>query len=100
MTQKQLIAVAALTASILTFTGMVQADSTKLVNFNNGHTYQRFDTAVTWDGAKTACANLSAHLATSSSQSENDWINSNLANGIAVWLGGTDAETKKELGHG
>lgn len=91
MTQKQLIAVAALAVSILTFTGLVEADSAIVVNPSNGHSYQRKDTALTWDAAKTACAGLSAHLATSTSQSENDWINANMANGVPIWLGGTDA---------
>jgi len=92
MTQKQFLATAVLAAFISTFGGLVQADSAIVINPGNGHSYQRFDKPVTWEAARTACAGLSAHLATSTSQSENAWINTNMANGIAVWLGGTDAD--------
>jgi len=91
MTYKQLIAVATLTAALLSFIGAAQADSGKITNPDNNHSYQRFDTLVTWEAARTACASLSGHLATSTSASENTWINTNMASGIAVWLGGTDA---------
>jgi hypothetical protein len=76
----------------------VFADSAKLVNPANNHTYKRFDTAKTWTQAKNACANLGGHLATVTSQTENDWIwNKFGASAPAVgvnkgfWLGGTDA---------
>jgi len=63
-----------------------QADSAKLLNPANGHTYQRFDTFLEWPAAKDACASLGGHLATITSQAENDWIQSNFGNN--VWLGG------------
>jgi hypothetical protein len=67
-----------------------QADSAKLVNPDNNHAYQRVDTLATWDAAKTACAGLGAHLATVTSQTENDWISNNILDGKHPWLGGTD----------
>jgi len=70
------------------FMNPAQADSAKLVNPANGHSYQRFDTAVDWPTAKNACASLGGHLATITSQAENDWIQSSF--GTEVWLGGTD----------
>ncbi len=86
-----------LTAVILTsfsLVGMVSANSAKVVNSINGHTYQWFDAPQkTWTNAKTACANLDGYLATVSSQSENNFVttlatNNNTA--IGTWLGGSD----------
>jgi hypothetical protein len=53
------------------FCGVVHADSAKLVNPADGHSYQRFDTALYWNSAKAACAGLGGHLATVTSQAEN-----------------------------
>ena len=64
--------------AMLTFIGTVHADSAKLVNPANGHSYQRFDNALAWDAAKNSCTNLGAHLATVTSQSEKDWIYQNV----------------------
>jgi hypothetical protein len=60
------------------FCGVVHADSAKLVNPANGHCYQRFDTALYWNSAKTACAGLGGHLETITSQAENDWVYGNV----------------------
>ena len=77
---------------VFLFCGVAHADSAKLVNPANGHSYQRFDTTLDWNSAKTACAALGGHLATITSQAENDWIQGNLMNGIyQIWLGGTDS---------
>jgi hypothetical protein len=77
-------------AIILLFCGVAHADSAKLVNPANGHSYQRFDTTTNWTSAKSACATLGGHLATITSQAENDWIQLNIAVGLLrVWLGGT-----------
>jgi hypothetical protein len=40
--------------------------------------YQRFNTALNWNSAKTACADLSGHLATITSQAENDCVYGNV----------------------
>ena len=78
-------------AVIFLFCGVVHADSAKLVNPANGHSYQRFDTALNWNSAKTACAGLGGHLATITSLAENDWVYGNVVNGVpGIWLGGTD----------
>jgi hypothetical protein len=83
-------------AVIFLFCCVAHADSVKLVNPANGHSYQRFDTAIDWNSAKTACAALGGHLATITSQAENDWIYGNLLNGAGIpssfWLGGTDSD--------
>ncbi len=76
---------------IFLFCGVACADSSKLVNPANGHSYQRFDTGMSWTSAKTACANLGGHLATITSQAENDWIWTNLGASGSIWLGGTDS---------
>jgi hypothetical protein len=75
------------------------ADSEKLVNPSNGHSYQRFDTAKTWSEAKDACETQDAHLATITSSEENNWTWSSFGasagsyvyGGKGFWLGGTDA---------
>ncbi len=73
-------------AVIFLFCGVAQADSAKLVNPANGHSYQRFDTALNWTLAKTACAALGGHLATITSQAENDWVYTNM--GVAAFICG------------
>jgi Lectin C-type domain len=76
---------------VFLFCGFAHADSAKLVNPTNGHSYQRFDIAKIWPDAKTACANLGAHLATITSQVENNWVYTNMGvGGVNMWLGGTD----------
>jgi hypothetical protein len=60
------------------FCGVVHADSAKLTNPVNGHSYQRFDAALNWNSAKTTCAGLGGHLATITSQAENDWVCGNV----------------------
>jgi Lectin C-type domain len=72
---------------------VASADSAKLVNPVNGHSYKRFDTAKYWTQAKTACVNLGAHLATITDQAEQDWIVSKqlYSSSVAVFLGGTDS---------
>ena len=63
---------------LLVLTNAAQADSAKLVNPADGHSYQRFDTGMNWTSAQTACAGLGGHLATITSQAENDWIIKNI----------------------
>ena len=67
------------------------ADSAKL-SFN-GHGYQRFDTPMSWSAAKTLCETKGGHLATVTSQAENDFISANLRTDN-YWLGGTDEVTE------
>lgn len=67
------------------------ADSAKL-DFN-GHSYQRFDTGMSWTSAKAFCETKGAHLATVTSQAEHDFI----ANSFAprdLWLGASDAASE------
>ena len=83
----------AVCAVFFLFCGFAHADSAKLINPANGHSYQRFDTALDWNSAKTACAVLGGHLATITSQAENEWIYGNLMSGTISpsWVGGTDS---------
>ena len=86
-------AIALACASFLFPTSAAWADSAKLTF--NGHSYQRFDTAMNWTDAKAFCANKSAHLATITSQAENDFVAKNLVPTSPVspvWLGATDEE--------
>ena len=64
----------------------------KQINPDNGHAYQRFDTSLTWSDAKAACEGLGAHLATITSQAENDWVVYHMTADadLSVWIGGTD----------
>ena len=70
-----------------------QADSPILLFPENGHRYQRFDTAMTWQEAKAFCETWGGHLATITSQAEDEFVWSNLASaapGYGTWLGATD----------
>ena len=77
----------------------LHADSAKLTNPANNHSYQRFDTVKTWTDAKIACESQGSHLATITSQAENDWIvqkglNHNNSSEHGAWLGATDSEAE------
>ncbi|MEN9502846.1 MAG: hypothetical protein RI964_2131 [Pseudomonadota bacterium] len=74
----------------------VYADSNNRINPENNHAYQRFDTALNWHDAQTACTAKAAHLASITSANENSWIQTNLYS-IAVpaaWIGGSDETTE------
>lgn len=55
----------------------------------NGHYYQVYDTPMTWDEAKTYCESLGGHLATITSEEENNFIKGLISSGTknAYWLG-------------
>lgn len=65
-------------ASTLTLAINAQADTNKLNWAGNGHFYQRFDRAFTWDEAKAYCTGLSGHLATITSEQEGVFIKTKL----------------------
>ena len=77
-----------------------QPDSTVVKHPTNGHSYQRIDTNMTWQNAKSHCEGLVvheglvAHLATLSTAQESQFVFDNLLAGEPtwnwVWLGGTD----------
>jgi Lectin C-type domain len=67
------------------------ADSSR-IDFN-GHGYQRFDVNLTWTAAKAFCEVRGAHLATVTSQAENDFIDANFRPNN-LWLGATDAASE------
>ncbi len=55
----------------------------------NGHTYQLFTENLTWEQAKAHCESLGGHLATITSQAEQNFIASTLTNSQgSYWLGG------------
>ncbi|MBQ9897834.1 MAG: hypothetical protein IJM44_00075 [Ruminococcus sp.] len=57
----------------------------------SGHTYQRFDTGMTWDQAEAYCESLGGHLVTVTSEGEQKFIESMLADEKVknnYWLGG------------
>jgi len=66
--------------------------SMRLRNPWNGHEYERFDTSMTWHGAKSFCESKGGHLATLTSQEENDFVYTNLAvpSPYIPWIGATD----------
>lgn len=59
----------------------------------NGHYYQVYDTPMTWDEAKAYCESLGGHLVTITSDTEQEFVETLIANGKkkSYWLGGTDA---------
>ena len=69
------------------------ADSGTIVNAANGNSYQRIDTQMDWHSAKSYCESQGGHLATITSQQENDFIGQNfIVSGVYdhLWLGTTD----------
>ncbi|KJU83305.1 C-type lectin domain protein [Candidatus Magnetobacterium bavaricum] len=80
--------------------GVATADSDKIVNPANNHTYQRIDTPMAWADAKANCEKIGAHLATVTSDSENQFLVDNLlpstfwTSNVHCWLGATDAESE------
>lgn len=90
-----------LTTLISVSVNSVQADSTKLINPDNLHSYKRFDTVTTWPKAKFFCASKGGYLSTITSQAENDWVWSKFGVSpadyigyIGFWLGGNDSATE------
>ncbi len=83
--------------SMFILQGFVMADSEKMLNPDNGHYYQRIDKSMSWTEAKSYCENLGGHLATITSQSENDFIYNNLTysnNNYYCSLGGIDSKNE------
>ena len=65
----------------------------KIQNPHNGHLYQRFDNSMTWHEAKYFCENLGGHLATVTSQQEQDFVYDYIVSSSPrqmVWLGASD----------
>jgi len=93
MTSKRLSVT--LSAALLAVAGAAQADTARLVNPDNGHAYQRFDATLAWGSAVTACTGVGGYLATITSQTEQDWVWTNIMGGgasgiaLAAWLGGS-----------
>lgn len=80
-----------LVATLFLPISVAMADSAKLTF--NGHSYQRFDTIMSWTAAKAFCESKGAHLATITSQAEDDFVGTNLVTKF-VWLGGADAASE------
>lgn len=85
------IGLVGISLAVLLYTS-AYADSPRIQNSNNGHWYQRFDETMTWHNAKSHCESLGGHLATITSQQENDFVYNNLASTSPhiSWLGATD----------
>ena len=81
---------------ICSVAGLSNADTGWIYNPDNGHSYKRIDTSMTWSDAKIYAENLGGYLATITSQDENDFVWDNLgASGPDfIWLGGTDEVTE------
>lgn len=69
------------------------ADSLRVPNPANGHSYEQFNVNLTWQQAKEACAAEGGYLATITSAEEKTWIADHvqIPSSSPVWLGGTDA---------
>lgn len=66
--------------------------NTEAVTFQ-GHSYQVFDASLTWEEAKAACAAKGGHLATITSQEEQDFVSNLLSSHskFFYWIGASDA---------
>ena len=62
----------------------------------NGHLYQTFDKNFTWEQAKDYCEKIGGHLATITSEEENNVVKALVEdqNNAFYWLGATDEETE------
>lgn len=63
----------------------------------NGHFYKVYDESLEWSEAKAYCESLGGHLATATTQQENDFISSlacTTGSKIYYWLGATDEESE------
>ena len=80
----------------ITFTWQTAFANSARVQYSvNGHYYQRFDTLTTWSSARTYCEGVGAHLATLTSQGENNFVFQNVGQqGVNIWLGGSDANSE------
>ena len=81
-------------ALVCVFSVTTSADSAKMMNPANNHSYQRFDTVKTWNDAKIACESQGGYLATVTSKAENDWLINNGLFSDGGWLGATDGTTE------
>ena len=54
--------------------GVTLAHSKRFSFSDNGHVYQRFDGDITWNSAKAACEQRQGHLATLTSEEENQFV--------------------------
>lgn len=68
----------------------------KITNPSNGHQYAIINDSIFWGDAKSYCENIGGHLATITSQEEQDFINQIMkgAPKDAYWLGATDEVTE------
>lgn len=72
-------------------TGGVEASKTpRYYNAATGHDYQLIDTAMSWHEAKAACEKLGGHLATATTEAENEFIFKCFGENHVCWLGATD----------
>ena len=69
-----------------------------VINPDNGHLYQRFDTTMTWHDAKNYCESIGGYLATITSLKEQNFVYDNLGSVSPndCWLGGTDEDLEGE----
>lgn len=54
----------------------------------NGHYYKIYDRAISWTQAKVFCENIGGHLATITSQTEQNFIDKLNINSMRLWIGG------------
>jgi hypothetical protein len=79
------------------FFPIARGDSSIILNPDNGHSYQRFDSVMAWHEARAFCEATGGYLATITSEYENYLVWSNIgmsAPHIGSWLGGTDKEVE------
>lgn len=63
----------------------------------NGHTYERYDSSITWKEAKAFCESKGGHLVTISDNNENTWIANTLLSGCSknvYFIGATDESSE------
>jgi len=66
--------------------------SPRVHNPANGHDYQRIDKAMSWHEANDYCDSLGGHLATATSDAENQFLFKTFGQDHVIWLGATDED--------
>jgi hypothetical protein len=74
----------------------VYADNTKILNTQNGHTYQFVQTKKTWTEARSYCESLGGYLVTITSESEEAFIFDRILkhSNRDIWAGATDKDVE------
>jgi hypothetical protein len=81
---------------VLTLSTTSHADNEKILNTQNGHTYQLIQTSKTWQEARSHCKKLGGYLVTITSEEEETFIFDQILrhSNKDIWAGATDKDVE------